>query len=116
MGCAKLCFGFTTKSSNITPPKGGTACFVTLLEMLLLVILNLLLCFSNLFAAILPYAYFVLTLFAPIVMVTEPTNQSSVPLVRHDLSDLGSEILIRILPKECTLHLLLLLLLLVKSI
>ena len=46
MGCAKLCFGFTTKSSNITPPntracslQGGTACFVTLLEMLLLVIL-----------------------------------------------------------------------------
>ena len=36
-------------------------------------------------------------------MVTEPTNQSSVPLVRHDLSDLGSETLIRILPKEHTL-------------
>ena len=35
-------------------------------------------------------------------MVTEPTNQSSVPLVRHDLSDLGSEMLIRILPKERT--------------
>ena len=36
-------------------------------------------------------------------MVADPTNQSSVPLVRHDLSDLGSEILIRILPKERTL-------------
>ena len=48
----------------------------------------------------------VLTLFAPIVMVTDPTNQSSVPMVRHDLSDLGSEILIRILPKERTLNLL----------
>ena len=35
-------------------------------------------------------------------MVTEPTNQSSVPSARHDLSDLGSEILIRILPKERT--------------
>jgi len=38
-------------------------------------------------------------------MVPDPTNQSSVPLVRHDLSDLGSEILIRILPKEPTLKL-----------
>ena len=38
-------------------------------------------------------------------MVTDPTSQSSVPLVRHDLSDLGSEILIRILPKERTLNL-----------
>ena len=44
-------------------------------------------------------------LFAPIVMVTKPTNQSSVPLVHHDLSDLGSEIVIRILPKERTLSL-----------
>ena len=63
MGCAKLCFGVTTKSSYITPPntracnlQGGIACFVTLLEMLLLVILNLLVCFSDLLAAILPYA------------------------------------------------------------
>ena len=62
MSCAKLCFGFTTKSSYITQPntcacslQGGTASFVTLLEMLLLVILNLLVCFSDLFAAILPY-------------------------------------------------------------
>ena len=39
-------------------------------------------------------------LFAPIVMVTDPTNQSSIPLVRHDLSELGSEIMIRILPKN----------------
>ena len=81
----------------------GTACFVTLLEMLFLIILDLLVCFSDLFAAILLYVKVGLTLFAPIVMVTDPTNQSSVPLVRHDLSDLGSEILIRILPKERTL-------------
>ena len=33
-------------------------------------------------------------------MVTDPTNQSFVPLARHDLSDLGSDILIRIPPKE----------------
>ena len=35
-------------------------------------------------------------------MVTEPTNQSSVPLLRHDVSDPGSEILTRILSKERT--------------
>ena len=57
-----------TRACNL---QDGTACFVTLLEMLLLVILNLLVCFSDLFAAILPYVLVVLTLFAPIVMVTE---------------------------------------------
>ena len=106
-----FCFGFTTKSSYITPPntracnlQDGTACFVTLLETLLLVILNLLVCFSDLFVAILLYVWVVLTLFAPIVMITDPTNQSFVPLVRHVLSNRGSEILIRILPKERTLN------------
>ena len=50
------------QNCRITPPnthacnlQDGTACFVTLLEALLLVILNLLVCFSDLFAAILPY-------------------------------------------------------------
>ena len=33
-------------------------------------------------------------------MVTDRTNQSPVPLVHRDPSDLGSQILIRILPKE----------------
>ena len=52
------------KNCRITPPntcvhtndlQDETPCFVTLLEMLLLVILNLFVCFSDLFAAILPY-------------------------------------------------------------
>ena len=30
-------------------------------------------------------------------------KDSAVPLMRHDQSDLGSVILIRIIPKECTL-------------
>ena len=43
MGYAKLCFSFTTKSLYITPPnthacnlQGRTACFGTLLEMLII--------------------------------------------------------------------------------
>ena len=39
------------------------------------------------------------------VMVTDRTNQSPVPLVHRDPSDLGSQILIRILPKEHNLYL-----------
>ena len=42
--------------------------------------------------------------FAPAVMVTDLMNLSSVPLMHRDLCDLGSQILIRILPKERNLN------------
>ena len=42
--------------------------------------------------------------FAPAVMVADLMNLSSVPLMHRDLCDLGSQILIRILPKERNLN------------
>ena len=42
--------------------------------------------------------------FAPAVMVTDLMNLSSVPLMHRDLCDPGSQILIRILPKERNLN------------
>ena len=59
--------------------------FVTLLEILLLVI-NLLVCFSNLLLFCCTFRLFLV----PVVMVTDHMEQSSVPLVRDDLSDLAS--------------------------
>ena len=40
--------------------------------------------------------------FTPAALVTDPMHQISVSLVHHDPNDLGSEILIRIFPKERT--------------